>query len=94
VPQGSSVVFDYADENLFASEVKRVQSMVAMAEASGEPMKFCSGYAELEKLLEEAGWLIYEHLSPDEIETRCFTGRNDYLHAFEHINYVLAVTGK
>jgi methyltransferase (TIGR00027 family) len=94
VPQGSSVVFDYADENLFASEVKRVQNMVGMAQASGEAMESCFSYAELEKLLEEAGWLIYEHLSPDEIETRYFAGRNDYLHAFEHINYVLAVTGK
>jgi methyltransferase (TIGR00027 family) len=94
VPQGSGVAFDYADENLFSSNVKRVQNMVGMAQASGEPMKSCFRYNELEKLLEEAGWLIYEHLSPDEIETRCFAGRNDYLHAFEHINYVLAVTGK
>jgi methyltransferase (TIGR00027 family) len=94
VPQGSSVVFDYADENLFASEVKRVQNMVAMAEASGEPMKSCFSYTELEKLLEESGWLIYEHLSPDEIETRCFASRKDYLHAFEHINYVLAMTSE
>jgi methyltransferase (TIGR00027 family) len=93
-PQGSSIVFDYADENLFISKVKRVQNMVAMAEASGEPMKSRFSYAELEKLLEEAGWLIYEHLSPAEIETRYFAGRSDYLHAFEHINYVLAVTGK
>jgi O-methyltransferase involved in polyketide biosynthesis len=70
VPQRSSVVFDYADENLFTSEVKRVQNMVAMAEASGEPMKSCFSYAELEKVLEDAGWLIYGHLSPAEIETR------------------------
>jgi hypothetical protein len=27
-------------------------------------------------------------------EANYFAGRNDYLHAFEHINYVLAVTGK
>jgi methyltransferase (TIGR00027 family) len=94
IPQGSGIVFDYADENLFTSEVKRVKNMVAMAEASGEPMKSCFSYAELEKLLEEAGWLIYEHLSPTEIEIRYFADRSDYLHAFEHISYVLAVTGK
>jgi methyltransferase (TIGR00027 family) len=94
VPQGSSIIFDYADENLFASEVKRVKNMVAMAEASGDPMKSYFSYVKLEKLLAEAGWLIYEHLSPADIENRYFTGRNDYLHTFEHINYVLAVTGK
>jgi methyltransferase (TIGR00027 family) len=94
VPHGSSIVFDYADENLLSSDVKRVQNMVATAEASGEPMKSCFYYAELEKLLEESGWLIYEHLSPTEIEARCFMGRDDYLHAYEHINYVLAVTNK
>jgi methyltransferase (TIGR00027 family) len=94
VPRGSSVVFDYAGEDLFTSEIKRVQNMVSMAQASGEPMKSCFSYVELEKLLEEAGWLIYEHLSPDEIEIRCFAGRNDDLHAFEHIHYVLAVTSK
>jgi methyltransferase (TIGR00027 family) len=94
VPQGSSIVFDYADENLFTSDVKRVQNMVGMAQASGEPMKSCFNYAELEKLFEKAGWVIYEHLSPAEIENRYFTGRNDYLHAFEHINCVLAVVNK
>jgi methyltransferase (TIGR00027 family) len=94
VPQGSGIVFDYADEDLFTSDVKRVQNMIAMAEASGEPMKSCFSCAELEKLLEGSGWLIYEHLSPTEIEARYFMGRNDDLHAFEHISYVLTVSGK
>ena len=91
VPKGSSIVFDYADNNLFQSKVKRVQNMVSMAQASGEPMKSCYNYHELEKALEEAGMLIYEHLSTSEIEERFFKGRNDYLHAFEHIAYTLAV---
>ncbi len=34
---------------------------------------------------------IYEHLTTQDIESRFFTGRDDYLHAFEHINYALAV---
>ncbi|MGN1402069.1 MAG: class I SAM-dependent methyltransferase [Bacillus sp. (in: firmicutes)] len=92
VPRGSSIVFDYADEFLFSSDVKRVQNMIAMAKASGEPMKSSFSYPELEKMLEDSGWLIYEHLTSDEIEERFFSGRNDYLHAFEHINYCLAVT--
>jgi len=90
-PKGSAIVFDYADENLFDSKVKRVQNMVGMAKAAGEPMKSCFSYTELEKILEDSGFLIYEHLSHEEIENRFFKNRNDYLHAFEHINYVLAV---
>ena len=62
--KGSSVLFDYADEDLFCSEVKRVQNMVGMAQSSDEPMKSCYSYAELEAVLDEAGLLIYEHLSP------------------------------
>jgi O-methyltransferase involved in polyketide biosynthesis len=48
-------------------------------------------YSKLEKITEEAGLLIYEHLSADDIEERFFKGRNDYLHAFENICYALAV---
>ncbi len=90
-PKGSAIVFDYADENLFDSKVKRVRNMVDMASAAGEPMQSCFGFRELEKLLENTGFLIYEHLTHEEIENRFFKNRNDYLHAFEHINYILAV---
>jgi methyltransferase (TIGR00027 family) len=88
--QGDSIVFDYADENLFSSNVKRVQNMIAMAKASDEPIRSCFSYEELENLLEEVGFLISEHVTPEHIEARFFSGRTDYLHAFEHINYVLA----
>ena len=90
-PQGSGLLFDYPDENFLASDVKRVQNQIAMALAAGEPMKpgFC--YEELEQLLAEYGFLIYEHLTAADIESRFFAGRSDYLHAFEHINYALAV---
>ena len=92
-PKGSSVVFDYGDEQLFdpSQTTKRVQNMVAMAAESGEPMKSCFSYPELEKLLAEAGFHIYEHLSPDDIEAKYFQNRHDYLHAFENIHYCLAV---
>lgn len=90
-PKGSSIVFDYADQNLFSSDVKRVQNMIAMAKAGGEPMQSCFSYEELEKLLEQADFLIYEHLSTEDINNRFFMDRNDYLHAFENINYALAV---
>ena len=89
--KGKSIFFDYADEDLFCSRVKRVQNMVAMAQSSGESMKSCYNYSELEAILEKVNLLIYEHLTPKDIEVRYFQNRNDYLHAFENINYALAV---
>ncbi|HWO95548.1 MAG TPA: class I SAM-dependent methyltransferase [Bacillus sp. (in: firmicutes)] len=93
VPSGSSIVFDYADEKLFEEKgmSNRVENMVKMASASGEPMKSCFTYDEIENMLENAGLLIYEHLSPTGINERFFSNRTDYLSAFETIHYVHAV---
>lgn len=93
VPEGSSIVFDYPDENLFIKKglSNRVENMVKMAAVGGEPMKSCFSYAEMEALLEKAGLLIYEYLSPEAINTFYFEGRNDYLKAFETVHYVHAV---
>lgn len=93
VPSGSSIVFDYADDKLFEEKgmSNRVQNMVQMASASGEPMKSCFTYDEMEKMLENSGLLIYEHLSPDTINNQFFHNRTDYLSAFETIHYIHAV---
>ncbi|MED1103586.1 class I SAM-dependent methyltransferase [Bacillus paramycoides] len=93
VPAGSSIVFDYPDENLFTEKglSNRVENMVKMAEVGGEPMKSCFSYGEMEALLEKSGLLIYEHLSPEDINKLYFEGRNDYLEAFETVHYVHAV---
>lgn len=93
VPSGSSIVFDYADETLFETKGRsnRVENMVKMAAASGEPMKSCFSFTELERLLENAGLLVYEHLTPDEINERYYNQRQDYLSAFETIHYIHAV---
>ncbi|MDA1649059.1 MULTISPECIES: class I SAM-dependent methyltransferase [unclassified Bacillus cereus group] len=93
VPEGSSIVFDYPNENLFTEKglSNRVANMVKMAAVGGEPMKSCFSYTEMEALLEKAGLLIYEHLSPEDINTLYFEGRNDYLKAFETVHYVHAV---
>ncbi|MGE6401120.1 class I SAM-dependent methyltransferase [Bacillus cereus] len=93
VPAGSSIVFDYPDENLFIEKglSDRVENMIKMAEIGGEPMKSCFSYEEMEALLEKSGLLIYEHLSPEDINKLYFEGRNDYLEAFETVHYVHAV---
>lgn len=96
IPSGSSIVFDYADEKLFKEKglSNRVANMVEMAAASGEPMKSCFSYAEIERLLEEVGLLIYEHLSPAQINEQFFSHRTDYLTSFETIHYIHAVKNK
>ncbi|MCG7346281.1 class I SAM-dependent methyltransferase [Sporosarcina sp. ACRSL] len=93
LPPGSSIVFDYADETLFKAKgiSNRVENMVKMAAAGGEPMKSSFTNHEIQTMLEEAGLLIYEHLAPDAIQGRFFKGRTDYFSAFETINFVHAV---
>lgn len=93
LPKGSSIVFDFADEQLFKEKgiYHRVQHIVQMAQVSGEPMKFCISLHELERLLSEYQLLIYEHLSPQDIQNQYFSNRDDDLQAFETIHYVHAV---
>lgn len=93
VPTGSSIVLDYADENLFVEKgmSNRVENMVKMAAASGEPMKSSFTYQEMEHMLEKLGLLIYEHLSPNAINELLFANRTDDLSAFETIHFIHAV---
>lgn len=91
---GSDLIFDYADDSLFQAEERRVQNMLAMAKAGGEEMKSCFDQMSLELMLSSYHFLTYEHLSRREIQNRFFSERNDWLSAFEHINYVHAVLRK
>ena len=88
---GSSLVFDYPDEDFFAAPEKRVQNTIMMAKAGGEPMQSVFSYAELEKLLEKHGFLIYELLTPDDIQRNIIDKAGADMKAFEHVNYCLAV---
>lgn len=88
---GSTLVFDYPDENFFDAPENRVQNTIMMAKAGGEPMQSAFSYAELEKLLEKHGLLIYELLKPDDIQRDVIDKAGADLKAFEHVNYCLAV---
>ncbi|MFA1738208.1 class I SAM-dependent methyltransferase [Lysinibacillus fusiformis] len=90
VPAGSSLVLDYADESLFSEKgiSNRVDHMVKMAAAGGEPMRSCYRYEEMEKMLDQSDLLIYEHLSPSTIQQLYFQHRTDYLSAFETVHYM------
>ena len=88
---GSSLVFDYPDENFFDAPEKRVQNTIMMAKAGGEPMQSAFSYSELEKLLEKHGFLIYELLTPDDIQRDIIDKAGADMKVFEHVNYCLAV---
>ena len=88
---GSTLVFDDPDENFFDAPEKRVQNTIMMAQAGGEPMQSAFSYGELEKLLETHGFLIYELLTPDDIQRDIIGKAGTDLKAFENVNYCLAV---
>lgn len=91
---GSTLVFDYPDENFFDAPDKRVRNTIMMAKAGGEPMQSAFSYGELEKLLETHGFLIYELLTPDDIQKDIIEKAGADMKAFEHVNYCLAVRKK
>ena len=88
---GSTLVFDYPDENFFNAPEKRVQNTIMMAKAGGEPMQSAFSYSELERLLEKHGFLIYELLTPDDIQRDIIDKSGADMKAFEHVGYCLAV---
>ena len=84
-------MFDYPDENFFDAPERRVQNTIMMAKAGGEPMQSAFSYSKLEKLLEKHGFLIYELLTPDDIQRDIIDKAGVDLKAFEHVNDCLAV---
>ena len=68
-----------------------VQNTIMMAKAGGEPMQSAFSYSEIEKLLEKHGFLIYELLTPDDIQRDIIDKAGADMKAFEHVNYCLAV---
>ena len=88
---GSTLVFDYPDKNFFDASERRVQNTIMMAKAGGEPMQSAFSYSKLEKLLEKHGFLIYELLTPDDIQRNIIDKTGADMKAFEHVGYCLAV---
>lgn len=89
LPQGSGIVFDYPDRG-------RDGVQTALAGGAGEPMQASYSYPELEALLAEHGFLIYEHLTPQEITAQYFADYNRAnpehpMSAQSGVNYCLAV---
>ena len=87
--EGSSIVFDYAEESILKSNQKRAENMIKMAQAGGEPMKFFANFFDMEIILDRYNFLIYETLSPDDIQNKYFESENNYLSAFPDIYFCL-----
>lgn len=88
---GSTLVFDCPDEGFFSAAERRVKNTIMMAAAGGEPMKSSFSYAELERMLERHGFLIYEFMTPQDIQKNIIDAASASIKAFEHVNYCLCV---
>lgn len=89
--EDSVLVFDYPDESFFDAAERRVQNTIMMAKAGGEPMQSSFSYLELEWLLKKHGFMIYELLTPGDIQRDIIGKAGAEMKTFEHVNYCLAV---
>ena len=92
MPEGSAICFDYPSTD----DGQEARTNRALARGAGEQMKARYAHAELEALLAECGFLIYEHLGPDEMTEQYFADHNraDPARRMESpkgVGYVLAV---
>lgn len=97
IPKSSSLVFDYPDNMTYTNKVaERTKKQVMLANEANEKMLSGYSYDEMEKLLYRCGFLIYEHLTPNQITKQYFEEYNKanpkyYMSAFDNVNYCLAV---
>ncbi|MFD0713029.1 class I SAM-dependent methyltransferase [Paenibacillus sp. GCM10027626] len=89
-PSDSNIIFDYWDLDAFNPEkaAKRVNSMQAMLRQAGEPMLTGFDPQSVADELHKVGIVMQEHLSPMEIQSKYFEGRNDDYYAYEHAFFV------
>lgn len=97
LPKGSSIIFDYPDENSYTEKAgQRAKKQSMLAGAANEKMLASYSYIEIEKLLSAYDFLIYEHLNPQKMTEEYFESYNKAnpthkMTAFDNVNYCLAV---
>lgn len=97
LPQGSSLVFDYPNEHAQGETAgDSAQKQELLVESAGVKKLPAYSYRELESLLSDYGFLIYEHLGPEEMERQYFGTYNaaypDHpVRALKNADYCLAV---
>lgn len=90
--EGSSICFDYPTYDEGIESVKNQE----LAHGAGEQMLAKYTYAEIESLLSDCGFLIYEHHDNESATDEFFKRYNDenpdyVMHAPKGVNYCLAV---
>ncbi len=85
----NELVFDFPDEGLATGSIRGAELMRITA-MLGEPMAPGYRVADVMAMLQRCGFRCEEHLEPEQIEERYFSGRTDGLHAFEDIHFILA----
>ncbi|QCJ40656.1 class I SAM-dependent methyltransferase [Bacillus sp. S3] len=93
---GSSFVFDYLDDIAFNDKraSKKLIQMRQITAMSGEAMVTGFDPFELDRELQDCHMLLYENLSPANIEELYFADREDGLHAFDHFHFAHLVVQK
>jgi methyltransferase (TIGR00027 family) len=92
-PAGSTVIFDYLDNDAFdsAKAARRVQFMMEIVRRVGEPMLTGFEPSTLSADLARLGLHLHEDLDPSDIQIRFFEGRPDGYYASEHAHFATAV---
>ncbi|WMI80991.1 class I SAM-dependent methyltransferase [Anaerotignum sp. MB30-C6] len=93
LPKGSSLVFDYPSKDEESTQTNQLQQL---AQGAKEPMLANYSYGEMEQILCDCGFLIYEHLAPQEITVQFFSEYNTHnpnhkMKAADNVNYCLAI---
>ncbi|WP_066070981.1 class I SAM-dependent methyltransferase [Neobacillus soli] len=94
--KGSSFIFDYLDDTAF-NEKTASMKLIKMRQITaqiGEPMITSFDPFELDRELQDCHMLLYENLSPDNIEEMYFADREDGMHAFDHFHFAHLVVHK
>jgi methyltransferase (TIGR00027 family) len=93
---GSSFIFDYLDDTAFNDDLasKKLIQMRQITAHTGEPMVTGFDPFTLDLELQDCNMLVYENLSPANIEEWYFADREDDLHAFDHFHFAHLVVQK
>lgn len=93
---GSSFIFDYLDDTAFndALASKKLIQMRQITAHTGEPMVTGFDPLTLDLELQDCNMLVYENLSPENIQEWYFTDGEDGLHAFDHFHFAHLVVRK
>ncbi|MBQ9067249.1 MAG: class I SAM-dependent methyltransferase [Clostridia bacterium] len=89
VPPGSRLALDFGDETSFrASSGTRMTKLAEITEDFGEPMMPGLSVDTLLQMLEDVGFTVRTHLTPDDIQTSYFSARDCEIRAFENIHFL------